>query len=86
MLDVDHDVGVVEQHPAPLTLALAPHRPLPQAAQPVLDLVDDRLDLPVVARRTQQEDVGDEELIADVEGQDVLGQLVRRRLVRMRSR
>ena len=52
----------------------------PIVAQRVLDRVDDRLDLPVVGGRAEQERVGDDELLGDVEGDDVLGQLVRGRL------
>ena len=45
-------------------------------AQLVLDLVDDRLDLPVVGAAGEQEGVGDRELLAHVEGEEVGGELV----------
>src|SRR3954452_7921977 len=76
VLHVDDDVAVVDQHPPPVALALAPDRLLAGVAELVLDLVDDRLDLTVVAGGGQQERVGDGELVADVEGDDVLRQLV----------
>ena len=76
VLHVHDDVAVVDQHPAAVALALAADRLGADLAQLVLDLVDDRLHLAVVARRGEQERVGDRELVADVEGHDVLGQLV----------
>src|SRR3954454_22235223 len=76
VLYVDDDVAVVDEHPPPVALALAPDRLLTGVAELVLDLVDDRLHLAVVARGLQQERVGDGELVADVEGDDVLRQLV----------
>ena len=80
VLDVHDDVDVVEQHPAALALALAAHRLGAQPAQSLLDRVDDRADLPVVGRRAEHEDVGDDELVAHVEGEDVVGELVGGRL------
>ena len=44
----------------------------------LLDGIDDRLHLAVVARRAQEEDIGDGQLLADVDGDDVVGLLVRR--------
>ena len=76
VLHVHHDLGVVDQHPAAVALALAAYGLGAGLAQLLLDLVDDRLDLALVGRRAEQEGVGDHELLADVEGQDVLGQLV----------
>src|SRR6266540_4818941 len=46
--DVDHDVGEIEQDPAGLTLALAPHRPGALLTAGALDLVGDRADLAIV--------------------------------------
>src|SRR6266567_1800417 len=78
MLNMDYDVEVVEQHPAPLALALAPRRLGARLGELVLDLVDDRLDLPVVRGGAEQECVSDHELLADVVRDDVGGQLVGR--------
>ena len=80
VLDVDDHVDVVEQHPAALALALAAYRLGAELPQPLLDRVDDRLDLAVVGRRAQDEAVGDHQLLAHVEGEDVVGELVGGRL------
>ena len=48
--------------------------------EPLLDLVDDRLDLPVVGRGGQQEGVGDRQHVADVVGDDVVREPVGGRL------
>ena len=76
VLDVDHDVVVVEQHPAALVLALAADQGGACLLELELYLVDDRADLPVVGAGAQQERVGDRELVADVVGDDVSGQLL----------
>ncbi len=78
VLDVDHDVVVVEQHPAALVLALAADQGGACLLELELYLVDDRADLPVVGPGAQQEHVGDRELVADVVGDDVSGQLLGR--------
>ncbi len=76
VLDVHDDLAVVDEHPAPVALALAADRLGADLAELVLDLVDDRLDLAVVGGRGEQEGVGDGELLADVEGDDLLAELV----------
>jgi hypothetical protein len=76
VLHVYHHVSVVEQHPATLTLALTSDRLRADVAQLVLDLVDDRPDLPVVGRRADQERVGDHQLLRHVERDDVVSELV----------
>jgi hypothetical protein len=78
VLHVHHDVGVVEQHPPAVALALAAYRLGAELAQPVLDLVDDGPHLAVVGGRAEQERVGDHQLVGDVEGDDVGGELVGR--------
>ena len=78
MLHMDDDLAVVDQHPATVPLALAAHRLGADLAKLVLDLVDDRLDLSFVACGGDQKGVGDRELFADVEGDEVAGQLVGR--------
>ena len=79
MLDVHDDVAEVQQHPAPLALALPPDRLGAEPEQALLDGVLDGFDLPVVAGRTEQEHVGQRELLRHIEGQDILGQFVPRR-------
>src|SRR5260370_7845780 len=79
MLHVDHDLEVVEQYPAALTLALAADQLRAGLAHAELDLVDDGPDLPVVGRRAQHEGVGDHELFAHVVSDYAVGQLVRGR-------
>ena len=77
VLDVDHDVGVVEQHPAAVALALAADGLVRRRARSLLlDRVDDGLDLPLVAAGGDDEDVGDGEPLADVDEDDVGGELV----------
>src|ERR1700722_6129990 len=77
MLHVDNDVDVVQQHPAALALAFPADGLGPGLAQAVLDLIDHRVHLAVVGGRAEQERVGDDELVADVVGNDVGGELVR---------
>ena len=76
VLDVHHDLAVVDEHPPAVAFALAAQRLGADLAQLVLDLVDDRLDLAVVGAAGDQEGVGDGELVADVEGDDLAGELV----------
>src|SRR5262249_46924704 len=52
-LNVDHDVEVVQEHPAALPLAFPAHRPGTGLAHLLLDLVHDRADLPVVRSGTK---------------------------------
>ena len=81
VLDVDDDVDVVEQDPAGVAVALAAHRLGAELlVQPLLDLVDDRLDLAVVGRGGQQEGVRDRQHVADVVRDDVVRELVGGRL------
>ena len=54
----------------------------PDLAELVLHLVDDRADGALVVGAGQHEGVGDGELVADVEGQDLVGLLVVRGLGR----
>src|SRR6478735_8939814 len=79
VLHVHDDVAVVDEHPAAVALALAPDRLGVDLAELVLDLVDDRLHLPLVGRGGEQERVGDRQLLRDIEGDDLLGELVRGR-------
>ena len=67
----DH-VAVVDQHPVPVVEALEAER-LAEAAvgEGALDVVDDRLDLPVVGRRHDDELVGHHQDIAHLEDDDV---------------
>jgi hypothetical protein len=80
VLHVDDDLAEVEQDPAALLLALAPDRLGAELAQPLLDGVHDREHLAVVGCGGEQEHVGDDELLAHVEQQDVLAELVGRGL------
>src|SRR5687767_11519190 len=78
---MDDDVDVVQQDPAGLAVALAAHRLGAELlVQPLLDLVDDRLDLAVVGRGGEQEGVRDGQHIADVVCDDVVRELVGGRL------
>src|SRR5674476_723744 len=76
VLDVDDDVREVDQHPAAVALAFPAHRLDPELAKLVLDVVDDRADLAVVGSGRQNEDVGERELLTDVQSDDLAGQLV----------
>src|SRR5680860_1823277 len=76
VLDVDDDVGEVDQHPAAIAFAFPAHRLDAELAKLVLDVVDDRADLAVVGSRRQNEDVGERELLADIQSDDLAGQLV----------
>src|SRR3954454_14993293 len=76
VLHVHDDLGVVEQHPAAVTLAFAAYRLGADVPQLVLDLVDDRPDPPGVGRRGEHESVRDHQLLGNVEGHDVVGDLV----------
>ena len=76
VLDVHHDLGVVQQHPATVPLALPAQRLVAGQPELLLHLVDDRLDLPLVVAGHDHEDVGDREPIADVDQHDVGGELV----------
>src|SRR5665648_623979 len=76
VLNVHDDVPEVDQDPSAVALALAAHRLDAERAKLVLDAVDDRTDLTVVGGRRQNEDVGERELFTDVNGDDLVGQLV----------
>src|SRR5262249_27704513 len=52
VLDVDHDVEVVQEYPAALPFAFPAHRPGVGLAHLLLDLVHDRADLTVVRSGT----------------------------------
>src|ERR1700722_10548837 len=53
MLNVDHDVEIVQENPAALPLSLPAHRPDPGQAHSLFDLVDDRTNLAVVRGRAE---------------------------------
>src|SRR5687768_7325417 len=76
--DVHHDVDVVEEPPAGVTLALTSGRAdvelLPERA---LDLLDHGLDLPGGRRRADHEVVRDHDQLAHVQDDDVLSLLRR---------
>src|SRR5215467_9309819 len=76
VLNVDDQVEVVEQDPAPFALALPAHRPGTGLAQPLLDLIYDGPHLAVVGGRAQQKHVGDDELLTHVVRDDVGGELL----------
>jgi hypothetical protein len=67
---VDDDVDEVDEDPPPLALPLAAHRLDAQVAQDVLDLVDDRPHLSLGLGRDDDEDVGQRELLGDVDAGD----------------
>ncbi len=79
MLDVHHDVEVVQQHPALLAVALAADRSGIQLAQCLLDAVDHGADLAFVGGGDDEEHVGDGQLLRHVEGDEVGAELVGRR-------
>src|SRR5581483_2251939 len=68
---VDHDVHVVEEDPLCLGLALAPEGLHPGLPEGLLDLLDDRLDLPVARARCDHEEVRDHDQVVDVQDHDV---------------
>src|ERR1019366_5893860 len=76
MLDVHDDVREVDQDPSAVAFAFATYRLHAKLAKLVLDAVDDRIDLTVVGCRRQNEDVGKSKLLADINGDDLAGQLV----------
>src|SRR5437763_8433514 len=82
VLNVHHDVDVVEQHPAAGPFALPAHRLglLREPEQPLLDRIHDRLHLALIGCGGDQERVGDHELVCHVEDHDVVGLLVGGRL------
>src|SRR5450631_1108779 len=76
MLDMHDEVPEVDQDPSSVALALAADRLDAEGTELVLDAVDDRADLTVVGGGRQDEDVGERELLTDVDGDDLAGQLV----------
>jgi hypothetical protein len=78
VLHVHDDVEVVEQNPPPVAFTFPAHRFRAELQQPLLDRVDHSTHLPVVWRRRQHEAVGDDELLAHVEDEQIGCELVRR--------
>src|SRR5882757_9579026 len=78
VLDVHHDVGVVEQHPASVAPALTPKRLDARLAQVLLHGVHDGIALALFTAGHDHEDGGDVEPFASVDEDDVGGELVRR--------
>src|SRR5450631_1351469 len=76
VLDMHDEIPEVDKNPASVALALAPHRLDAECAKLVFHAVDDRTDLTVVGCGRQNEDVGERELLTDVYGDDLAGQLV----------
>ena len=76
MLDVHHEIQVVQQHPALQPVALAAYRLGVVRPQRLLDAVDDRTHLALVGRGDDQEDVGDRQLVGHVVGDQIGAQLV----------
>ena len=73
---VDHDIAVVEQHPVAVVEALDAQRPGHTGlGDLMLDLVDDRLDLAIVAGRGDDELVGYDQHLRDLEDHDVASAL-----------
>src|SRR5690606_7597127 len=72
VLHVHHDVAEVEQDPAGLRLALLPDGLGVLLVEGALDGVDDRGHLPLARTRRDEEDVGEDELLADVQRDDLL--------------
>src|SRR3954453_23158878 len=58
VLDVDHDVAIVEPHPSPVAAPFAAPRLGAGPAQLLLGLDDDGVDLPLVVARYDHEHVG----------------------------
>src|SRR5690606_27362761 len=77
VLDVDDDVAVVEQHPARVPLALAAQRLAAALLQErLLDAIDDRGDLALGVSAADEEHIGDDHELGDVEADHLLGELV----------
>ena len=74
MLDVHHDIDVIEQRPPPFAGTL-PTGGL-DAGHPhlLLHLVHNRVDLPLVGRRGDHEAVGDHQLSRHVDDDNIIGQ------------
>ncbi len=82
MLDMDHYVQIVQKYPAILPLPLPAYRPDTCLAHLFFDVINDRPDLAIVRSRTEEEHVGDDELLADVVSNDVRSELLSRGLGR----
>lgn len=76
MLDVDDDVGVVEQCPAALAGAFTADRLVSRFAETVFDVLDNRVDLTLVRRRCDDEAVRDDQLFGHIEHHHFGGQLL----------
>jgi hypothetical protein len=72
---VDDEVDEVEEDPARLALSLAAQRPGAFGAAGALDLFGDGADLAVAVARADDEVVGDDQWLRDVEDEDVAGLL-----------
>src|SRR6185312_9046186 len=75
VLNVNDDVAIVQQRPAPFAGALAARGFVARLTHFLLDLVDDGIDLSFIGRRGDHEAVGDGELGGDVDDDDVVGEL-----------
>ena len=71
IVEISEGGRAARNDPALFALALAAYGLGVGLAQPLLDLVDDRAHLSVVARRAQQEGVGDDQLVAPAVAQQV---------------
>src|SRR5699024_10593749 len=73
VLDVRDDLTEVEEDPPGLGAPFATDELRAGLVHGLLDRVADRGDLALVARGRDEEDVGEHELLRDVEGDDLLG-------------
>jgi hypothetical protein len=73
---MDHHVAVVQEDPDGLAVPLPSRTSHAFLLQPLLDVVRNRLELALVEAGDDDEIVGDEGQLVDVEDDDVLGLLV----------
>ena len=73
--DVDYEVDEVQEDPARLAFSLAAEGPGAFGAAGALDLFGDGADLALAVARADDEVVGDDERLGDVEDEDVAGLL-----------
>ena len=70
---MNHDVTEIKKHPATFGMALTSNAANADLVKLLFDLIDDCFDLTLVIARADDKDVGDDELIADIDSHDVLG-------------
>ena len=76
---MNDDVAVVEQDPVVLLLTLTTQGLGTQLEQGLLDRIDHGGHLPIIGGGAHHEDIGDNDMLTHVDGDDVLGKLLRGR-------